>query len=177
MKLGVAKTAKRRKCLPLCISASEHRRLTNTHVHTHTRPDASDQTDKRTHHCSPLSPPTQSPRSESVCRYAGATENIHTHTGTRVCGVSECDSVRGCTQRTQRRLQCGHMTRVRVPECGMYMKIHAGACVYVNEGETNEGKPYTPPSKRCGYRTRLFYEALGERRRSTHTQNHPSLYY
>ncbi len=73
------------ECAYLCVSASEHWRLTNTHVLTHSRPDTSDQTAKRTHHCSPLSPPTQSPRSECVCRYVGATENVYTHIQEQSC--------------------------------------------------------------------------------------------
>ncbi len=172
-------------CLPLCkcIRTLETHKHTRTHTFTswHERPD-SQENPSLFSTFSTHTKPTQ-----RVCVQIRRSNREHTHTyrNTHVCGGSECDSVRGYTQRTQRRLQCGHMTCVCEYVCvcvrvclsaSMYMNMHAAACVYVNEGETNEGKPYKPPSKRCGYRTHLFYEALGECRRITHTQS-PTLYY
>lgn len=112
----------------LCVSTSEHWRLTNTHIHTHTswheRPDRQENPSLFSTFSTHTKPTQRA--CVQICR--SNREHTHTCRNTHVCGVSECDSMRGYTQRTQRRLQCGHMTSVCVPE-RKYVHEYAHCCV------------------------------------------------
>lgn len=145
-------TDKKRKYQKKVLTLLKRETLACTGVHIHPH----DQTDKSTHHCSPLSPPTQSPRSVcvSVCADMQEQQRTYTRTGTRVW----CMTVREAQHKELQR-DTGHMTRVRVPE---RKRVRASARWFARvKMWQNVEKPYKRASKRCGCRTHLLYEPFG----------------